>query len=499
MDNSQSIFDNYNIDWQHIINIYCQKYNYYPKKTRLNYQLKEQKSCYFALPSNVPTFPSNINLRDYQHQAVLNWFKNKGRGTLKMATGSGKTITALAITTELYQQINLKLLLVICPYCHLVNQWAKECENFNLSPILAFENIQNWQNILSTQLYNIRSQKQSFMTILTTNSTFISEGFQTQLKFFHEKSLIVGDEVHHLGAPRLESCLPRNIGLRLALSATPERYFDEEGTDLIFNYFGKILQPEFTLKDAIEKGALSQYLYYPIFVNLTESESFLYAKLTKRIGWALSQNTNMNNNETLTSLLMKRSRLIGVAENKLNALRELMEKDSLQSHTLFYCGDGNVDNYDKSYSRQVEAVTRILGKELGYRVNTYTAETPIEERESLREQFERGELQGLVAIRCLDEGVDIPIIKNAVILASTGNPRQFIQRRGRILRPHPDKEKATLYDMIVMPPDLDRITWEVEKNLLKKELNRFLEFAKLAYNSIEAIEQLSQITDRFLS
>jgi DNA phosphorothioation system restriction enzyme len=497
MDNSQDKLNNKNIDWQKITETYCQKYNYY----QLNkYKLKEGKSFYFSLPLGIgiPNLPHGLKLRDYQHEAVLNWFKNKGRGTLKMATGSGKTITALAITTELYQQIKLKLLLVICPYCHLVNQWAKECEKFNLSPILAFENVNNWQGFLANQLYNIRSETQSFVTIITTNSTFINDGFQSLIKFFPEKSLIVGDEVHHLGSPRLESCLPRNIGLRLALSATPDRYFDEEGTDLIYNYFGNILQPEFTLKDAIEKGALSEYLYYPIFVNLTESESFLYAKLTKRIGWALSQNNNFNKNETLTTLLMKRSRLIGVAENKLNALRELMVKYALKSHTLFYCGDGNVDNYNQNYGRQVEAVTRILGTELGYRVNTYTAQTSLEEREAIKKQFETGELQGIVAIKCLDEGVDIPIIKNAVILASSSNPRQFIQRRGRILRPHSQKEKAKLFDMIVLPPNLDRETWEVEKTLLKKELNRFIEFAQLASNSTEAIEQLSHISNQFL-
>jgi len=499
MNNQPQILNLNNLNWSKIIDVYCQKHNYLFPEKKLHFSVKEISNSYAIFPSNIPNLPNNLKLRDYQHQAVLNWFKNKGRGTLKMATGSGKTITALAIMTELYQQIGLELLLVICPYRHLVTQWEKECQKFNLMPILAFENVQSWQNILSNQLYNIRAKNQAFITIITTNSTFITDGFQSQLKFFPEKSLIVGDEVHHLGSPRLESCLPRQIGLRLALSATPDRYFDEEGTDLIFNYFGQVLQPEFTLKDAIEKGALAQYLYYPIFVNLTEDESFLYAKLTKRIGWALAQNNNLNNNESLTALLMRRSRLISVAKNKLIALKELMLKYQLKSHTLFYCGDGNVDNYNQDYSKQVEAVTRILGAELGYRVNTYTAETPLEQREKLRQQFEKGELQGLVAIKCLDEGVDIPIIKNAVILASTGNPRQFIQRRGRILRPHPDKEKAKLFDMIVMPPDLDRLTWEVEKNLLKKELNRFIEFAQLADNSAEAIEQLSQITERFLS
>ncbi|MFN7524340.1 MAG: helicase-related protein, partial [Aphanizomenon sp.] len=146
---------------------------------------------------------------------------------------------------------------------------------------------------------------------------------------------------------------------------------------------------------------------------------------------------------------------------------------------------------------QLKAVSQILGGELGYKISTYTANTSLEERENLRRQFESGELQGLVAIRCLDEGVDIPAIKTAVILSSSGNPRQFIQRRGRVLRPHPGKERATIFDMIVLPPDLDRETIEVERNLLKKELRRFVEFADLADNAGEARMKLLALQKRY--
>jgi superfamily II DNA or RNA helicase len=307
---------------------------------------------------------------------------------------------------------------------------------------------------------------------------------------------LVGDEAHNLGSIRLEESLPRQIGLRLALSATPERYFDDDGTEAIFSYFGSILEPEFTLADAIAQKALVRYFYYPILVELTEAESLSYAKLTQRIGWALQKNNNLLTNENLTSLLMQRSRLIGAASNKLNVLRELMRDRLHTSHTLFYCGDGYVES-KSIYRRQIEAVTQILGNELGYRVNTYTAETSVIEREKLLHQFEVGELQGLVAIRCLDEGIDLPAIQTAVILASTTNPRQFIQRRGRILRPHPGKERATLFDTIVMPPDLDRETWEVERNLLRKELKRSIEFANLAENAEEARSKFLLLQERY--
>ncbi len=465
----------------------------------------ESKGSYHhKLLPGCPAMPISLQLRGYQQQAVNNWFANNGRGTLKMATGSGKTITALAIACELYKQINLQVLLVVCPYRHLVTQWARECEKFNLKPILAFENLHTWQSQLSIQLYNLRSGTQQFLTVITTNSTLIGDGFQSQLKYFPERTLIIGDEAHNLGSPKLEESLPRLVGLRLALSATPERYFDESGTQSLFDYFGSVIKPEFTLKDAITQGALVHYLYYPILVELTETESRAYAKLTEKIGRALlyrdRDNVELNsfdNNEDLKPLLMQRARLIGAAENKLNALRELMATRRETTHTLFYCSDGSQEVGQRSSLQQLKAVAKILGVELGYKVSTYTAQTTLQEREVLRRQFESGELQGLVAIRCLDEGVDIPAIQTAVILASSGNPRQFIQRRGRVLRPAPGKDRAIIFDMIVLPPDLDRKTLEVERNLLRKELLRFVEFADLADNAGEARMKLLYLQKRY--
>ncbi|MCC5641093.1 DNA phosphorothioation system restriction enzyme [Nostoc sp. CHAB 5844] len=469
---------------------------------------KEGRGSYHHQPlPGCPRLPSSLQLRQYQRQVVTNWFANNGRGTLKMATGSGKTITALAIACELYQQINLQVLLVVCPYRHLVTQWARECEKFNLQPILAFENVRSWQSQLSTQLYNLRSGSQGFITIITTNSTLIGDGFQSQLKYLPPKTLIIGDEAHNLGAPKLEESLPRRVGLRLALSATPERYFDDSGTQSLFDYFGPVLQPEFTLRDAIACGALVHYLYYPILVELTEAESIAYLKLTKKIGRSLLYRercrdvicnvSTFEDSEDLKPLLMQRARLIGAAANKLTALRQLMATRRETTHTLFYCSDGSLEMEQRSSLRQLKAVVKIIGGELGYKVSTYTAQTPLQEREVLRRQFESGELQGLVAIRCLDEGVDIPAIKTAVILSSSGNPRQFIQRRGRVLRPHSSKERATIYDMIVLPPDLDRETIEVERNLLRKELRRFVEFADLADNAGEARMKLWDLQKRY--
>ncbi len=450
------------------------------------------------VPPGCPQLPADLKLRSYQQQAIDNWFQNQGRGTLKMATGSGKTITALAIAHQLYQQIGLQVLIIICPFRHLVTQWGRECEKFQLQPILACESIHKWQSKFSYQLARIHTGQQQFLTIVTTNETLISPGFQSQLKYLPDRTLIIGDEVHNLGAKKREASLPRNVGLRLALSATPERHYDEIGTQNIRDYFGEILQPEFTLKDAIDQGALVHYLYYPILVELTPAESDRYLQLTRAISRKLLYNSQNRatsqefDTPDLTPLLMQRARLVGAAANKLTALKTLMQDRLDTSHTLFYCGDGSSDS-----TQQLTAVTHLLGTELGYRVNTYTAATSLPDREQLREQFESGVLQGLVAIRCLDEGIDIPAIKHAVILASSTNPRQFIQRRGRILRPDLGKVRATLYDMVVLPPELDRQTLEIERSLLKKELLRLIEFADLADNAAEARTQLLALQKRY--
>lgn len=446
----------------------------------------------------IPILPSWLKLRDYQRQAVENWFANKGRGTLKMATGSGKTITALATTAELHQRIELQALIVVCPYRHLVQQWNRECRKFRLDPVLAYESVKKWQSDLSNQLINQRLGLQPFVSVITTNATLMSQGFQSQLEAFPQKTLLIGDEVHNLGADRLAASLPKTVGLRLGLSATPDRYFDDGGTKALFTYFGEVLKPEFTLRDAIEQGALVHYLYYPILVELTEDEALRYGELSAKIGRVLAISGERGDKDALELFLAQRARLVGAAQNKLEALRDLMKPRLNTDHTLFYCGDGSVeDDVTQESIRQLEAVTRLLGNDLGYRVNTYTAETSLEEREDLRQQFETGELQGLVAIRCLDEGVDIPAIQSAVILASSRNPRQFVQRRGRILRPAPHKQRAELFDMIVVPPDLGKQSLETERSLFRKELERFAEFADLADNAGEARSKLLPLQDRY--
>ncbi len=445
-----------------------------------------------------PAIPSNIKLRDYQQEAVENWIKNNGRGSFKMATGTGKTITALAVAITLYEKFNLQAMVIICPYRHLVSQWAAECKRFGFNPILAFESRSLWDGALSNALYNVSQGNQNFVCVVTTNRTFSQSGIQNKIRYFPEKCLIIADEAHNLGASHLRRCLPESIKLRLALSATPERWFDEEGTNRLFDYFGPVLEPQLTLKEAIAKKALVPYRYYPILVELSEEEREKYISLSEKIAKVFQQQGNVDEeNPILTALLTKRARLVATACNKIKALSKLMEEKRDATHMLFYCGDGTVeDPVTQEEMRHVDAICNLLGYKMGIRVASYTAETILTERETLQKQLDSGELQGLVAIRCLDEGVNIPSVRTAVILASSRNPRQFIQRRGRILRQAPGKTSAEIYDMIVIPPK-DVITYESERKLLRNELVRFAEFADLALNGGEARLKILEIQRKY--
>jgi len=446
-----------------------------------------------------PDFPSWLQLRDYQELAIKNWFANNGRGSLKMATGSGKTITALSIITHLYQKTDLKAAIVLCPYKHLVDQWAKEACKFNYTPLIVHTSRTVWAEELNRRLLSIQNSGSEMLLVLTTNQSFADDFFQSKLCHFPKNTIIVADEAHNLGAKNLRTKLPENIPWRLALSATPERWFDDEGTSILFQYFGNVLEPEFTLKDALDCGALAPYRYYPLLVEMTEEEQEKYLELSEKIGRMFSMGGFDKENTYLSSLLFKRARLMSSAENKLLKIKELMKDKADTKHWLFYCGDGRVeDPGSEDEIRQIESVCRILGRELQMKVASFTAETPRDIRQKIIKELDDGTLQGLVAIRCLDEGVDIPSTQQAVILASSTNPRQFIQRRGRVLRKSikDSKKVAEIYDMITIPP-IDAVVTESERLMLRKELIRFAEFSALALNAGEARKVIFELQKKY--
>lgn len=439
--------------------------------------------------------PASIQLRDYQEQVIDNWRSQGGRGIIALATGCGKTFTALAAFKQLVSERRASAAVIVCPYRHLVDQWAGEAkQHFGFQSIMAMDSRSSWQPDLNSALAVGAGDYSKPIVAIATNATFTQNSFNRLLKYFPNDSLIVCDEVHNLGTSSAINCLPEAFRYRLGLSATPKREFDPAGTQQLFDYFGQIVQPQIGIKEAIEKEVLSPYFYHPILVRLTEDEAEEYTELSNKIAGCYQPGLSLRDNQPLTSLLAKRSRLVGAAHNKLSALEELMRSERVPFPAIFYCGDGLVTSNSETVllQRQIEAVTRILGINLGLRVASYTAETSISRRRELRSELECGDIQALVAIRCLDEGVDIPAIKSAVILASTSNPRQFIQRRGRVLRRSPEKDQAEIFDMLVLPPSNGAAN-NAGKRLFANELKRFEEFAKTSLNYGSCLGILSPV------
>jgi len=446
-----------------------------------------------------PIIPDNIELRNYQEDAVSEWFSEK-KGILKMATGTGKTITALGLISELYEKTEKLATVIACPYKHLVEQWKEEAKNFNLNPILCYESRDTWLDELNSKINSFNMGVIDNFSLITTHKTFGMEHMQDLIKRIDgENTLLVIDEVHHFGAPHLRTCLPEHIDYRLGLSATPSDWYSEKRNKALFSYFGNGIVYDYGLDKAIKNGWLTKYYYYPHTVEFTEIERQKYEELSKKISKLFSyedvDELGQIENESLEHLLIKRARLIGKARNKITKLKEILSENNDKYFNLIYCGDGKIEG-----ERQIDRVTKMLGKELQMKVHPFTAEENSKTRKRILRRFKEKDLQALVAIRCLDEGIDVPATKNAYILASSTNPRQYIQRRGRILRKEKNKKYSNIHDFIVVPPSFKSskiANFDMERKLVKRELERVNWFAKLAENGASAMSKLLNIKRRY--
>jgi DNA phosphorothioation system restriction enzyme len=429
-----------------------------------------------------PYIPEKIALRPYQEEAIDAWFAHHCRGLLEMATGTGKTITALAASSRLYDQKNRLAVVIAVPYQHLVDQWRAEAAMFGYKPILAYQSKGSWLEQLNHDIIDFNGGYRSFIAVITTHDTFISSAFQASIARLQEPVLLIADEAHHLGAERSRQNYPQHIPYRLALSATPDRWFDDEGSAALRAYFGETVF-SFTLEQAIGVS-LTTYYYYPHLVSLSDDEMIDYEALSLKIARLMNQE-DAEKQAALKMLLIKRANLLNTAVNKLEKLSELLDRESYLEHTLFYCAPGQIDE-----------VMRLVGWEKGILVNQFTAEEKPKERQRLLFSFAKGELQALAAMKCLDEGVDVPSTRTAYFLASSSNPREFIQRRGRILRKSPGKEYSIVHDLIAVPPvtfDKASSTFQAERSIVRRELQRFKEFANPALNKHQALDVIWEL------
>ena len=448
------------------------------------------------------TIPAWLEIRDYQRIGLEKWKAAGGKGILAMATGSGKTITALYLACRMHEKIKPLVVIVVCPYVNLALQWVDEIRKFGMDPVCCFRNRQQWEQPLDGALDALLAGVTSILPIVVVNQTFLTDAFQCRLRPTKVQHLLIADEVHNLGASKLQHTLNPLIKYRLGLSATPERYGDEEGTQAILDYFGDVVY-EFTLKEAIARNVLCRYFYFPVLVALTENEKERYWELTMQISRAMARGKDGEVNERLRMLLIQRSRLLSAAAEKLPALGQVIASmDEPVRKALVYCGDGRFENSNEEESiRQVSAACRLLGQELGLRVRKFTYEEPEQERVSILAGLRGGTLDAVVAIRCLDEGIDVPDARLGFILASSANPRQFVQRRGRLLRRADGKDFAHIWDFVIDPPDFsgcdDDHAFNVERRLFERELRRILEFCGTAENGAAALHKLQPLRQRY--
>src|SRR5699024_9680665 len=323
-------------------------------------------------------------------------------GIFDMATGTGKTITGLAAATELFENSNRRLAIVIvCPYQHLVEQWVEDIKLFDMKPIIGYSasKQKKWRENLRTSINSYNYELINHFCFVTTNATFSTKRIHESLAGIKGNLLLVIDEAHNFGARHYAKHLLSNANYRLALSATIERHNDEEGTDILYDYFGK-KSIEYTLKDAIDNDMLTPYEYYPIPVYLEEDELEEYKKLTYEISKRISKDKSgkVTFNESAKRFLIERARVIAGARNKLEALKNEMETKKDEDNILVYCGAATVNDQGyiegepvESEMRQIDAVTKILGNELGMYVGQFTSKENSAERDALTKRFANNE------------------------------------------------------------------------------------------------------------
>ena len=440
-----------------------------------------------------PRLPDWFKPRDYQNEAITRWQENNYRGLLSMATGTGKTLTGLLGLTRLYNEEKKLATIIVCPYQHLVEQWAEDVRAFNINPVLCYSKY-DWRSQVYRKIKFINNGTIDNFTLITTNSTFVSQDMKDFISKIESNILLIVDEAHNSSQGEMRSALDDKYKYRLGLSATPRKFRDDEATEFIYNFFGGEVY-SFDLKRAIDEDFLTKYYYYPHVISLTEDEQIKYNDLSTKIAQNIKEeNGKIIINDFAKNILIKRARLIASASNKLLELRSLLSDYQDKNFILVYCGAAKtIDDDDNNEVKQIEKVCRILGKEYEISNHKFTAEESPEKRKEIIDMFSDGRsLQAIVAIKCLDEGVNIPAIQHAFILASSTDPKEFIQRRGRVLRKYKDKEFAYIHDFVTVPCSTDYVG-----NLVETELKRVYEFNDLAYNKDSNMEMINTLLSQY--
>lgn len=427
-----------------------------------------------------------VDLRDYQKKAINAWVENKYHGFYVMATGTGKTWTAIYSIKKLLEKH--KAFPVICaPYKHLVKQWAEDVEKAfpDAKIILVSSENPKWEAELSEEIIRCKYNPNNQIIVISTIVSFCLERFiNTISKYTGEKVLVV-DEAHRF--KMRDPALKDDYKYMLGLSATPYSGKSTEQGDKLMDFFGGRVC-DLPIEKVIGKY-LVNYNYYPVFVNATQEDENQFKYYTKKMA-SCYKNGVLYDPESLARYYRARLRTISMAQEKIARIDELISAVKEKDHFIVYCGDGKLfgGNEDDEI-RHIQFVKNVLNDH-GYKPSQFTAKENMYQRMELVDAFNKGEISALVAIRCLDEGINIPSIKSALILSSNDDYREFVQRRGRILRQFGDKKVANIYDVIVLP-SVDMTPFATI------ELRRYLEYARLALNKDALFADLNTYLDTY--
>jgi superfamily II DNA or RNA helicase len=486
-----------------------------------NTKLKETISKFYEnieIKRKSPRFPFKKGPREYQIQAFNNWVANDYKGIFAMATGTGKTITSLNCLFENFKATGYYKALILVPTMTLVEQWENECFKFNFTEnVIKVYSINNWQSEMSIlETLKLLNKEFSFI-IISTYSSFLTNKFQSKFKEIPNNTLLIADECHNMGSPSVLKKLDSiHFQKRIGLSATPERQYQDDINKNIRQFFGENPENEYTfsysMEDAIKKEpkALCPYRYYPKIVRLSDVEFQKYIEYTRRI--VAMHPRNEEEKEIHNLLCIARQRIIHKAANKLDVFKSILQQEYAKrqnlKYTLVYVPEGMADDDIKfdaiktDILQETEADRNLLNlytKTIGdlfdnVTVAQFISSTLSDDRKKILEKFAAGDLEVITSMKCLDEGIDVPRSELAIFCASTGNPRQFIQRRGRVLRLSKGKDEAVIYDLVVVPdPSGDLSLFKTEQAEVAKELRRVRDFAEMSENRHYTREVLEPI------
>lgn len=465
-----------------------------------------------------------MELYDYQKEARDGWLDNNCKGLFAMATGTGKTFAAFGCINKIQNLHERTAVIIACPQKHLVEQWYDELLDYNSgmpdndkvnlsSFVFCDSDYKDWRtkfNGILDDVNKIPLGKQEFsenhFIVFVTHATLGSTGKNSFNEKIDEiknlKKFLITDEVHNITEDSAQSRFRDDYDFRLGLSATPERYRDPEGTKIIFDYFDEIVY-ELSLEKAIKEGYLCKYDYIPFYVPLTPDEMVIHRKLTSQIAQIEDKKRKgiWHPKPDEFDPYLARANLVQAAENKLGKIKEILnEMNNQLEQTLVYCTSNPSMAFPRGSPTQLEHVQNILSSR-NIISDSVTWKDPTRDRRKILTNLANDHFDCVTAVRCLDEGVDIPSVKIAIFMASSGNPNQFIQRRGRVLRKSEKtgKTHATIYDILVTPqisnPSIGAS--KNERKLIAKELLRHKEFALLARNKPDAIQNIQEITEIF--